>query len=66
MLERFEPEGEGQISRSNVNFKVKYDSSTNKGRNKRNTFFLCNFGQINYVGILKSDALNGDGRGVQG
>ena len=33
----------GVNSRSKLNFKVKYDFSTNKGRNKCNTSFLCNF-----------------------
>ena len=33
----------GVNSRSKFNFKVKYDFSTNNGRNNCNTSFLCNF-----------------------
>ena len=33
----------GVNSRSEFNFKVKYDFSTNKGRNNYNTSFLCHF-----------------------
>ena len=35
--------GGGRNSRSKFNLKVTYDSSSNKGRNKCNTSFLCNF-----------------------
>ena len=35
--------GGGGKAKFKVNFKIKYDFSTNIGRNKYNTFFSCNF-----------------------